>query len=119
MNAIAGFWAFGGQPALPVGCERMLAARADCGLADSAIAQLGGMAVGRRLYRLLPEDQYDRQPLVTQNGRFALVADVRLDNRDELIGALDVGRGSARTMADAQLLLAALEQWGEAALDRI
>lgn len=119
MNAIVGFWAFESQSALSDRCEAMLAAQADCGPDDSATARLGAMALGRRLYRLLPEDRYDRQPLVASDGRFALVADLRLDNRNELISALGVERARACGMADAELLLAALERWGEATLDRI
>jgi asparagine synthase (glutamine-hydrolysing) len=79
---------------------------------------VGDIAVGRCLYRTLPEDRHDRQPLTGAGGRFTLVADVRIDNRPELLRALgDTGRlGQA---ADSDILLAAFERWGLALLDRV
>lgn len=78
----------------------------------------GQIAVGRRLYRTLPEDIADRQPLTARDGRRVLVADVRLDNRDDLIAALGLP-AEARRACDAEILLACLERWDEVALDRM
>ncbi len=79
----------------------------------------GGIALGRALYRLLPEDTYDRGPCLSRDGRLTLVADVRLDNRDDLIEALALNPAQARVTCDAAILMAALEQWDEAALDHL
>jgi asparagine synthase (glutamine-hydrolysing) len=79
----------------------------------------GPLAMGRRLYRTLPEDDADLQPLLSRDGRLALVADVRLDNRDELIPGLGSPRSDWRLACDAEILLASLERWGEGALDRL
>lgn len=54
-------------------------------------------ALGSRLTRVLPEDQYDHQPLQGGNGRFVLVADVRLDNRAELGHKLNIPAGQLKT----------------------
>ena len=75
--------------------------------------------MGRRLFRLLPEDTHDRQPLRSRDGRLTLVADVRLDNRDEMIAALGLPLADARQLCDAAILLECLERWGEGALDRL
>jgi asparagine synthase (glutamine-hydrolysing) len=75
------------------------------------------IALGRCLARLLPEDTFDEQP-VSGGGRL-LVADLRLDNRDELIAHLSLPGDLARGTADSGILFAALERWGEAALDRL
>lgn len=75
--------------------------------------------MGRRLYRTLPEDVHDFQPLQSRDGRLALVADVRLDNRDELSGTLGLPFAEAQQLCDAAILLASLERWGEGALDRL
>jgi asparagine synthase (glutamine-hydrolysing) len=48
-----------------------------------------------------------------------LVADVRLDNRDELIASLALPRTWAERAADSAVLFAALQRWAEAALDRL
>jgi asparagine synthase (glutamine-hydrolysing) len=62
---------------------------------------------------------YDRQPLIGGDGRYVLVADVRLDNRDELIGPLAISAVDARTLSDAAILLAAIERWEELCLERL
>ena len=79
----------------------------------------GTIALGRRLMRLLPEDDFDNQPLCGQGGSVVLVADVRLDNRDELVRALNIFSTRARLLSDADVLLAALERWDEACLERL
>lgn len=75
------------------------------------------IALGRCLRSVLPEDVYDSGPLEV-NGCL-LVADVRLDNRDELIAALALPRDEARTTADSAILFAALQRWAEATPDRL
>jgi asparagine synthase (glutamine-hydrolysing) len=79
----------------------------------------GEISLGRRLFRLLPEDRYDNQPLMGAGGRFVLVADLRLDNRDELEASLDFPADRARRSCDAAILLAAWERWGEDSFDRL
>jgi asparagine synthase (glutamine-hydrolysing) len=75
--------------------------------------------MGRRLFRTLPEDIYDRQPLLSRDGRLVLVADVRLDNREELTAELNIASSDALKRCDAEVLLACLEHWGEGAIDRL
>ena len=79
----------------------------------------GSLSMGRRLFRLLSEDVHDRQPLHSRDGRLTLVADVRLDNRDELTAALGLPSGETRQLCDAAILLESLERWGEDALDHL
>src|SRR5262249_2111855 len=86
---------------------------------DAAQWADGGVALGRRLMRVLPEDKFDRQPLIGGDGRYVLVADVRLDNRDELTQALRISPSQARTLCDAAILLAAIERWDESCLERL
>jgi asparagine synthase (glutamine-hydrolysing) len=80
---------------------------------------VGAIALGRALYRLLPEDIYDRGPIVGGDGQLTLVADARLDNREELIEALALSRARAKVLCDAAVLMAAVERWEEEALDRL
>ena len=116
MSAIAGLWRFDGKPDSAVDCARMMSAQEIYGPHDGRLWSAGPLAMGRRLFRSLPEDVYDRGPLQSADGRFALVADVRLDNRDELQSALGI---AGRQQSDAAVLLESLERWGEAALDRL
>lgn len=97
----------------------MLASQSIYGPHDSAQWDAGNIALGRCLFRTLPEDAHDRQPFLGRDERYVLVADLRLDNRDELISALQLPAERARAMADAAVLLAAWERWQEGCLDRI
>ena len=118
MSAIAGLWQFDGKPGVGAECERMLSAQRIYGPDDGRQWADGPIAMGRRLYRTLPEDISDRQPLTARDGRLVLVADVRLDNRDDLIAALGLP-AEVRRACDAEILLACLDRWEEAALDRM
>jgi asparagine synthase (glutamine-hydrolysing) len=119
MSAIAGLWRFDGRLDAGESCARMLAAQAIYGPHDGAQWSSGPVALGRRLTRLLPEDAGDRQPLVGAGGRHVVVADLRLDNRDELAAALAISAERARTLCDAAILLAALERWGDSCVEHL
>jgi len=71
------------------------------------------IALGRRITKLVPEDDHDAQPLQTPESSLVLVADLRLDNREELATELSIAPSRARTMCDAALLLAAFERWDD------
>ena len=77
----------------------------------------GKVALGGNLMHLLPEDEFDRQPLWTPDRSACLVADVRLDNRPEL--ARELGLAGPERMADSEVLLAAWVRWGEACLEHL
>jgi asparagine synthase (glutamine-hydrolysing) len=107
MTALAGLWRLDGDPDAAEACGRMLAAQWIYGPDGGAQWSDGPVALGRRLARLLPEDAYDRQPLHSAAGHVVLIADVRLDNRDELCAALNLQGGEAGQLSDADILLAA------------
>jgi asparagine synthase (glutamine-hydrolysing) len=119
MSALAGLWYFDGQGDAADGCARMLRAQEVYGPDASAQWARPGIALGRRLMRTLPEDRFDRQPLTGGDGRFVLVADLRLDNRDELADRLDIPPTRAAELSDAAILLAAIERWEEGCLDHL
>jgi asparagine synthetase B (glutamine-hydrolysing) len=77
-----------------------------------------GVGLGQCLRVTTPEALHERQPLVSREGRIALVADARVDNRTDLIQALDL-RGDPDKIPDSALILAAYERWGEDCADRI
>ena len=119
MTALAGLWRFDGRPDAIDSCRRMLAAQAAYGPDGSREWNGGSVALGRRLARLLPEDLHDRQPVAGGDGRFRMIADLRLDNRVELAESLGLPADRCRGMADAAMLMAAFERWDIACLDRI
>jgi hypothetical protein len=79
----------------------------------------GPVGLGQRLLAVTPEDNFERQPLRSADGRFALVCDARLDNRSELAEALALKAADTRDMPDSALIMAAFERWGRAALSRL
>jgi asparagine synthase (glutamine-hydrolysing) len=119
MTALAGLWRFDGRPDAAEGCARILASQQLYG--PHAVAQwtASDVALGRRLMRVLPEDAFDRQPLIGGGGRYVLIADIRLDNRNELADALQISSSQSRNLCDAAILLAAIERWEESYFDRI
>ncbi len=96
----------------------MLQALAMYGPGGSGAWDGGDVAVGRRLHPVLPQDSYDRQPLLGARA-IVLVADLRLDNREELAGALGISAAPLRTLSDADVLLAAFERWDTDCFDRL
>ena len=119
MTALAGLCRFDGQPDAAECCTRMLEAQKVYGPHQSAQWSNGSVALGRCLMRVLPEDIYDREPLIGGDGRYVLVADVRLDNRDELIEVLRIPTLQARVLCDGAILLAAIERWQDSCFEHL
>ena len=108
-----------GRPDAGDSCRRILTAQKMYGPHGTSIWDDGALALGVSRYDLLPEDRYDRQPLAGADGRFVLIADLRLDNRAELAGALGIGAPEAATLPDSGFLLRAWERWGQECLGRL
>jgi asparagine synthase (glutamine-hydrolysing) len=68
---------------------------------------------------VLPQDRFDKQPLLIGDGRFVLVADIRIDNREELLQPLGLPRSALDSVSDTEMLGAAFERWQEGVLDRV
>ena len=96
----------------------MLQALSIYGPDDSAQYTGPSVALGRCLLRLLPEDCFDQQPL-SSAGVTALVADIRLDNREELGAELGFSSQRAAAMADSEVLLAAWQRWREECVEHL
>lgn len=119
MTALAGLWLQEAREDPRRACARMLNAQSIYGPHGEAIRSDGSVAVGRRLFRTLPEDAYDRGPVVGGGGRFLVAADLRLDNRDELAADLQLEPAELRTLPDAALLMRGYERWEEECVDRL
>jgi asparagine synthase (glutamine-hydrolysing) len=87
---------------------------------EDARCDRAGISLGRRIYRLVPEDRFDRGPAIGGDGSLVLCADARIDNREEVARALGLSPADVARLADSALLLRALEGWPEQeALDRV
>ena len=62
--------------------------------------------------RMTPEDQYDRQPWRGASGAM-ITADLRLDNRDDVLARIGVAPQDAMAWPDSRVLLRAWEKFGD------
>jgi asparagine synthase (glutamine-hydrolysing) len=119
MTALAGFWSFGGEHDPGGACAGMLKSQALYGPDGAARWGDPAISIGRSLFRTLPEDQFDRGPILSEDGTLALVADLRLDNRSELLRDLGRSAKECRLLSDAAVLMRALQRWREDAVERL
>ena len=77
------------------------------------------VGLGHRLLCTTPESLHERLPLESSTGAHVITADVRLDNRDELIHQLDMRGGTGRVITDSELMLAAYRRWGETCPEKL
>lgn len=96
-------------------CRRMLDVQRHYADSDPRVRHLGSAALGCALRKLLPEDRFDRQPYFHSGGQVMMVADARIDNREELLGWL----GLSTQTSDAELLFRAYDAWGDRLYDRV
>jgi asparagine synthase (glutamine-hydrolysing) len=119
MTAIAGYWSLDHRPDAAAQCERMLKSQQIYGPQAPAMASDGPIALGQRLFAITPEDRRRQRVAAGTGGATLLVADARLDNREELCDALGIAAAEGRAMADPAIMLRALERWDEAAVERL
>ena len=77
------------------------------------VRSLGNAALGRQHCWTTAEEAGEEQPLSLPGSDCWIVADARVDNREELRGLLPAGDGSDGAASDAELILAAYLHWGE------
>jgi len=110
LSAIHGVLRFGGQEVSSSELERQSRALLHRGPNRRNQWRADGVGVGHLLLPVTYEDAYDAQPVRSRDGSRTLVADLRLDNREDL--AAELGLGAIERMADSDLLLKAYERWG-------
>jgi len=69
--------------------------------------------------RVNREDYFDAQPLRAASEGLVLVADCRLDNREELAERLGIDAEALATLADSALILRAYREWGGDCAERL
>ena len=80
---------------------------------------LGGpIGLGNTLLATTPELLFERQPFEHDETGCVISADVRLDNRDELLDSFGLNERHA-SIGDAELILRAYLNWGEKCVDRL
>lgn len=112
MSGIAGILRFDGQRVERRDLERVANALRAHGPDRSDVLVSGDIGVVHVLMRMTPEDRFDRQPWRGASGAI-ITADLRLDNRDEVLARLGVAPQDAMAWPDSRVLLSAWEKFGD------
>lgn len=119
MSAIFGLIHFDGRPIEHEALQPALDVLAHRGPDGHRCWQEGSAFLAHWMLHTTPESLHEQQPLVAPEGDLVLVADARIDNRDELLRALQLRSRDAQPVTDAELILAAYRRWGTACPDRL
>jgi asparagine synthase (glutamine-hydrolysing) len=112
MSGLAGIVRLDGAGVAGEALERLAEAVAHRGPDARGVWSSGPVAFAHAMLHTTPESRGEPQPLVQEP--LAIVADVRLDNRAELLSLLDL-----RDAGDAALILAAYRRWGADCVARL
>ena len=109
MSGICGAWSYEGE--LPVSGQ-VLSLLERRGPDRTGSWSDGPIALGHTLLATTPEAQKELLPLTDPVSGCSITADVRLDNRDELIAALDLS-GEPGEIGDGELILRSYLKWDD------
>jgi asparagine synthase (glutamine-hydrolysing) len=79
----------------------------------------GAIGLGHTLLATTPELVFEHQPLRHAESGCVISADVRLDNRAELLASLGIAAERAASVGDAEIILTAYLTWGEPCVERL
>lgn len=112
MSGIAGLVRFDGGSVIRRDLERVANALRQHGPDRSGIVAGDSVGLVHVLMRMTPEDRFDCQPSHGASGSL-ITADMRLDNRDDLLARIGVTRQEAVMWPDSRILIAAWEKLGD------
>lgn len=113
MSGLAVLYERGGADAAEARIAGMLDRLRHRGPDRSSHLCLGPLALGQCMLETTPEDALDAQPLRAALAPRWIIADARLDNRQELLAAGQAAGELAEPVSDAGLILWAYGRWGE------
>jgi asparagine synthase (glutamine-hydrolysing) len=112
MSGIAGLVRFDGRVVMRRELERAANALKQYGPDRTEIIARENIGLVHVLMRMTPEDRFDRQPQQGASGSI-ITADLRLDNRVELLARIGIARRDAAEWPDSRLLLTGWEKFGD------
>ncbi|MEX0763057.1 MAG: asparagine synthase-related protein [Dehalococcoidia bacterium] len=119
MSGIAGVYYLDGRPADEAVLRAMTGAvrhrRAD----HTGHWANGSVGLGHVQLCTTPESTHETQPVILDDGNYALVWDGRLDNREELVRELRSKSQVSTRSTDVDIVLAAYAAWGQGFLKRL
>lgn len=114
MSGLAAVFHRDGQPADRAHVGVMLAAVPHRGPDGCDVGVFGAVGLGHARMTLTSEDAAEHQPVVSPRTGCIIIADARLDNRDDLLTRLSFEL--PRASSDAGLILHAYDAWGTKAV---
>ena len=119
MSAIWGIFRFDGAAVAAVDLQRIGATMAARSADGRATYIDGPVGLGHGLMRITREDAFDQQPLYDRDAGLVLVADCRIDNREQIALALAIDANILETMPDSAVILQAYRRWGDECVDHL
>ena len=113
MSGLAGLVHLDGAPVEPGLIEQMTGAMAHRGPDGTKHWVKGSVALGQCMLHTTPESVHEALPLLHTESGCVVLADARLDNRDDLIRALGLPADEKERIGDGRLILEAYLAWGE------
>ena len=111
MSGICGIIRFDGQSVQKEEIQDMLNAMPHRGNDSGNISIEDNIGFGHKMLYTTPESLHESQPLKSNDGLLLLTADMRIDNRDELIEKLELKEDTFTIVTDADLILLAYQKW--------
>jgi asparagine synthase (glutamine-hydrolysing) len=112
MSGIAGILRFDDRPVSRHALERVASALRAHGPDRSDVAVSGSIGFVHVLMRMTPEDRDDHQPCRGASGSI-MTADLRLDNRGDMLRHLGLSPREALSWPDSRIVLRAWETFGD------
>jgi len=113
MSAIAGILSRDGAPVAAACLDPMLAAMRHRAPHGVGVWCGGAVGLGHGALNATPESLDERLPLRDRRGDVVITGDFRIDNRRELILALELVLPADRAIGDGEIVLRAYQRWGK------
>jgi len=113
MSGIVGVYYLDERPIEQQNIARMVDTLAHRGPDGADIWVDGCVGLGHRMLWTTPESIIEKLPLVNPTKDIVLTSDCRIDNREELIAALQLNNRYSEEITDSELILGAYEKWDE------
>lgn len=113
MSAIWGIFRKNGEPISDKEIQDIQNSLIQFGPEGSDYWRNGSYALGYFKSFLTPEARYEKQPLFSKCGNYVVVADARIDDRENLMNRLQIPTTLRNTTPDSELIIQAYEKWGE------
>jgi asparagine synthase (glutamine-hydrolysing) len=120
LSGIYGIFYKDGAPVTSQTLEPLKAAMVEWGPDDQGTWCKGSVGLGHLMLHTTPESLNERLPAThPHDPNLIITADARIDNRDDILVALNIRPAERQVMPDSTLILLAYERWGPACVDKL